>query len=132
MTNDISLQISFAMSVKQNILDFFDRKFISIATTIVYFLRVFGLTYGGLSIGPNGKLCQKSWVKVYGYLITIVYFVIFLLDSLMTFYNNDHMRKFFISAGLAEDNLNIYIVIVRGTAKSWQIFQWFYLFYFNK
>jgi hypothetical protein len=52
---------------------------------IIWFYRILGITFGGLSIGSNGEFDEKRPFKIFGYVYASVVTIVALVGAVITF-----------------------------------------------
>ena len=96
-----------------------------IATTYLWFYRMIGITFGGLSIDSNGRFHINKYLKFFGYFYAIVFSFVFFIG-----FNYMLTTETFKSLYTEDDHVAHYAVILYYSSQMFHII--INLFYLNR
>ena len=99
---------------------------------LLWFYRIFGISFGGFSIDSKGRMYSNKWLKVYGLSLAIVMVVYDLYQYVWYFERHMTEAKDYESFKNAPDQIKIPIIVhASATQLAWFCFKTFSLILFN-
>ena len=108
-----------------------DEKCMTLIKILLWFCRILGLTFGGLTIDSNGRLFVNKYYKIYGYLFTIVLIIYDIYFFTYALTNEIELKKKLVIEHIP-GLMNKYIhILFSSVGVLWYIFKLSILVYFN-
>src|SRR5882724_439232 len=102
-------KMNFNSHLRYNSLKGLNKKVLYFISVLLWFHRILGLTFGGLSIDSNGRIFVNKYYKFYGY------FMIALVISITTWtniYSIVNLKQFLLSVNLVNIPVIAYLMFI--------------------
>ena len=117
--NEFSKSLMNRIEIQTKLMKFLNKNFILIVKTLLWFHRIFGLTFGGLTISSNGRIDKNVFYKFYGISITFISigFEMYLFMSII-FGTNIELKEEIFGNSKSFERLPIIISLLMYLTKS--------------